>query len=379
MLNKNEMRVLEIIERDPFISQQNIADELELTRSTVATVISSLTQKKQLLGRAYVVNRSSEVYCIGAMNVDRKFNLMGDMVLQTSNPATSSVNVGGVARNIAENLGRLQSSVSLISLGGHDQDYHFIKRVTEPFVNMQHTLQLNGYATGTYNAIIDHEGEMQMAIADMQINDEMGVEWIAGYQSLLQNARLLVMDLNLPSETVEYVLAIANKFNVPVFIIPVSGPKMNRLPQDLSAVTWLVVNQGESETYFDVTVETEEDYQQLVDRWIEVGVENVVITRGSKGSIYGNAEGDRQLFMPPAVDQVVDVTGAGDAYAAGIIYGHLQGKTPVESIHLGMANSYHTIQVFDTVRTDLTVDNLIKESKLLFKKGKNINESISID
>ena len=45
VLNKNEVRVLDIIEQDPFISQQSIADELGLTRSTVATIISGLTQK----------------------------------------------------------------------------------------------------------------------------------------------------------------------------------------------------------------------------------------------------------------------------------------------------------------------------------------------
>ena len=128
MLNKNEKRVLEIIENDPFISQKAIGDKLGLTRSTVATIISSLTSKKYVIGRAYVVNESSGIYCIGAMNVDRKYNLLGHMVLGTSNPAISSVNVGGVARNIAENLGRIQLDVSLISLGGMDQDYQYIKR-----------------------------------------------------------------------------------------------------------------------------------------------------------------------------------------------------------------------------------------------------------
>lgn len=378
MLNKNEKKVLEIIDRDPFISQQKIADELDLTRSTVATIISTLTQKKHLLGRAYVVNQSSEVYCIGAMNVDRKFNLFDDLVQKTSNPATSSVNVGGVARNIAENLGRLESGVSLISLGGHDQDFQSIKRETEPFVNMQHVSQLNGYSTGTYNAIIDHHGEMQMAIADMQIYDEMDTEWIALYQNILQEARLIVIDLNLPLETVEYILALAGSFNIPVFVVPVSGPKMNRLPKDLSSVTWLVVNQDESETFFDVTVETDADFEQLVDRWMDVGVEHLVITRGSKGSIYGNNKGERYLFEPPVVENVLDVTGAGDAYASGIIYGYLNGMDAIDSIYLGMTNSFHTIQIGETVRADLTNDSLLKEAKILFKR-RNSNESISIN
>lgn len=370
-MNKNEIKVLGIIEENPFVSQKSIADELDLTRSTVATVISSLTQKKQLLGRAYVVNRSSGIYCIGAMNVDRKFNLLDEMVVQTSNPATSSVNVGGVGRNIAENLGRLQLDVSLISLGGHDQDFHFIKRETEPFVNMQHATRKNGFATGTYNAIIDPEGEMQMAIADMQIYDEMNVEWMSTYQNVLQGARLIVLDLNLPRATVEYILTIARQFEIEVFVIPVSGPKMNRLPQDLRGITWLIVNEDESETYFDVAVNDEVDFEQLVDRWLEAGVEHVVITRGSKGSIYGDQSGKRQSFSPPKAEQVIDVTGAGDAYASGIIYGYLNDFTPEESIYFGMSNSYHTIQSPNTVREDLTHNHLINQTNELFKKEKN--------
>lgn len=370
MLNRNEERILEIIENDPFISQKAIADEVNLTRSTVATIISSLTQKKYLLGRAYIVNHSKEVYCIGAMNVDRKFHLQGDMVLKTSNPATSSVSVGGVVRNIAENLGRLDLDVSLISIGGHDQDFHFIKSETEPFVNMQNVTQRNGFATGMYNAVIDTHGEMQLAIADMQINEEMDVDWISQYQNLLQEASLLVVDLNLPRETVEYILDLARRYKIEVFIIPVSGPKMNRLPENLEGVTWIIVNQEESEAYFDTKVSNEKDFLLLVDRWLDAEVENVVVTRGSKTSVYGNKEGVRETFQPPQPENVVDVTGAADAYASGIIYGHMNGLTPKESIQLGLANSYHTIQTSQTIRMDLTNSKLNAEAVALFKKEK---------
>lgn len=371
MLNKNEQRVLTIIENNPFISQKRIGEELELTRSTVATIISSLTQKKFLLGRAYVVNQSSGIYCIGAMNVDRKYNLLENMVLGTSNPAISSVNVGGVARNIAENLGRKQLDVSLISLGGHDQDFHFIKQETESYVNMQHVMQKNGFSTGAYNAILDSHGEMQLALADMQIYDEMKIEWIATYESILSEARLIILDLNLTYETVEYILSLARQFGIEVFVIPVSGPKMSRLPKNLEGVTWLIVNQDESETFFDVKVEDEEDFTELVNRWLDIGVENVVITRGADGSIYGNKEGIRHTFIPPVVEDVVDVTGAGDAYAAGIIYGHLKGFEPQESIRFGMSNSYHTIQSPYTVRVDLTEEKLLEQTNNLFQKEKN--------
>lgn len=370
LLNTNEQRVLEYIQENPFITQNEIAEAMNISRSTVASTIASLTQKNYLLGRAYIINEESKVYCIGAMNVDRKYYLENELVLGTSNPVTSSVSVGGVARNIAENLGRLEADVSLISLGGHDQDFQIVKKETEAYVNMQNVMQKNGVATGAYNAILDPQGEMQMAIADMQIYEEMTGEWISSYFNQLREAELLVLDLNLPYEVVEYILSIARKFDVDLFVIPVSGPKMNRLPTDLSGVTWLIVNQDESETFFDVTCEDDADFERLADRWLDLGVENIVITRGSKASIYGNKEGKRHAFTPPAVEQVVDVTGAGDSYASGIIYGYLQKLEPIEAIHLGMTNSYYTIQSSKTVRTELSPEKLNEEKNNLFTKEK---------
>lgn len=373
LLSKNEKKVLEMIEENPLVTQMEMADAIGISRSTIATVISALTQKKYLLGRAYLVNRSNGVFCIGAMNVDRKYTLQKDIMYQTSNPVTSSSSVGGVARNIAENLGRLQIDTSLISLGGFDQDFQYIKKETEPFVNMQHVTQKTEATTGAYSAILDGHGEMELAIADMQIHDEMHLEWIKAYQNVLSQARLIVLDLNLPQETVAYVLSLAQQYEIELFIIPVSGPKMNRLPQDLFGVTWLIVNQDESETFFEEKVENDGDFERLADQWLALGVKNVVVTRGSKSSIYGNQNGKRQSFQPPKVEEVVDVTGAGDAYASGVIYGHLKGFAPEESIHLGMANSYATIQSTHTVQADLTAKKLQKKANILFKKEQNLS------
>lgn len=367
-MSPKEKKVLEIIEKNPFISQKNIAEELNLTRSTVATVISSLTNKKHLLGRAYIVNQSKKIYCIGAMSVDRKFNLTDKMLMKTSNPAVSNVNIGGVVRNIAENLGRLDYGVSLFSLAGLDEDYNIIKTATEPYMNMQHVSQISGFATGMYNAILDSSGEMQLAIADMEINEEMTRAWIKQYENILIQAELIVLDLNLPHETVDYLINLARTHQLALFVIPVSGPKMKRLPKDLTGLTWLIVNQDESESYFDLKVEKEEDFYELVDHWLSTGLENVVITRGVKASAYGNNKGERLTLQPPKVEKVVDVTGAGDGYSAGVIMGHLEGLSPKESIQLGMTNSYHIIQGENNVRHELSKEQLMKEKNQLFEK-----------
>ncbi len=344
-MNKNEKRVLEIIKEDPYISQKEIGEKLNLTRSTIATIISSMTQKNIIKGRAYVLNENQgDIFVIGGMNLDRKFILNDNLVMYTSNPATSETFVGGVGRNIGENLGRLGHKVSLVSIAGFDHVYDFIKNNTGPYVDFSNVKQVENYSTGTYSAVLDSSGEMVLAIADMSIYDKMDLDFIQSYNSILKKARLIVIDLNLPKETVSYLLEFCRINDIPLIVIPVSGPKINRLPKNIQGVSFLVVNQDESEAFFETTVKTEEDFNNLADMWVKAGAAEVVITRGKNSSIYKNKDGIKKNFHPPITDDVVDVTGAGDSYSSGLIHGILEGYNFDEAIELAMTNSYYTIQ-----------------------------------
>lgn len=370
LLNENEQRVLEIIKKTPFITQNEIGNSLGLSRSTVATIISSLVDKKIILGRSYVLNdETSSVFCIGGINVDRKYNLIEDLILGTSNPAHSQVYVGGVGRNVAENLGKLGHKPQMISVGGFDQDFEFIKKESQDFINFHHVKQLHNYSTGSYSAVLDKNGEMQFALSVMEVLDEMDLKFISSFKTILEDAKLIAVDLNLPRETVEFLIHFAKERSMDLVIIPVSSPKMKNLPKDLKGVSWIIANQDESEAYFNIKVKNDNDFNDLVERWIESGVENAIITRGSKYSLYGNAFGKRLKFSPPRTDNIVDVTGAGDSYSAGIIHGHLMGYPPEETIELAMTNAFYTIQTNSTVREDLNRKKLEDQRNILIEKG----------
>lgn len=371
MLSPNEQKVLQMIQQNPYRSQQEIADLLEMNRSTVANVISSLMQKRELIGRAYVVNNKSCVYCIGGMNVDRKFQLLGNMQLKTSNPTKSTFSVGGVVRNVAENLGRLGVDVQLLSVAGMDQDFEWIKQQSQTYVNMQNVTQFADETTSTYSAVLDESGEMQLAMADMAICDRMDLAWIQTFSTSLKQARYIVMDLNVPLETCQYVISLAEQYQIPLAIIPVSAPKMSHLPKQLKGVEWLIVNEDESEAYFNQKIENEDDVIRVAEQWLETGVQQVVMTRGSRKSFYCSQSGEQQWLQPPHTDQVVDVTGAGDSFSAGLIYATLETVPAVTAIQYGMANAYHTIQVKETVRLDLTADLLKQNVQALFKERRN--------
>ncbi|MFA9493390.1 carbohydrate kinase [Streptococcus sp. E17BB] len=369
MLTTNEQRILALLEQDPFLSQQEIADHLGLNRSTVAGLISNLMAKKYLLGRAYVLNHATEVICIGGMNMDRKYVLGDNWQPKTSNPVMASMSVGGVARNIAENLGRLGQAVSLLSVAGRDHDYDWIRTQTESYVNLQQVTQIEGQTTSSYTAILDSQGDMQLGLADMAICDQMTPDWLYRHRSWLAQARLLVVDLNLPLETVTATIELAKQQEQELVVIPVSSPKMTHLPQDLTGVTWLVVNQDESEAYFGCQVASEEDVTALAEKWLSRGLEHVLMTRGSQASYYANQSGERQYIQPPRVEKVVDVTGAGDSFSAGLIHGLLEGKSAIEAIAYGLTNAYHTIQTDATVRVDLSAQLLEQNYQQLKEKG----------
>lgn len=359
-LNGNEQAVLELIRKDPYVSQQELAAAVGLSRPSIANIISGLMRKGIIFGRAYVLNESEPVICIGGANVDQKFYIKNKAQLGTSNPVNVSQTVGGVARNIAENLGRLGMDVSLISASGADKDWAVIEEASGRYMKLDLVTQFPGSATGSYTAVLDTEGEMVIALANMEIYDAITPEFLQQYENLLSRAKSIVVDLNCPKESVHYLCETARKYGVPIILIPVSGPKMARLPEELEGVTWLITNRDESEAYLQREILNEADWREAVAEWLARGVENVVITNGKEGSMIGNKE--EGIFHIPAylTEEVADVTGAGDAFSSAVIYSWLEGKSLIEIAKAGSVNAVKTLQSPYTVRQDLSAEQLQK-------------------
>ncbi|ALA69005.1 hypothetical protein GT50_01570 [Geobacillus stearothermophilus 10] len=115
------------------------------------------------------MRQAASIACIGGANVDRKARLLTPFRLGTSHPVTTTQTAGGVARNIAENLGRLAQPVSLVSTVGDDRDGQWLVDVTSRYVNTSFIVRTPKANTGTYTAVLDERGEMVLALADMAI------------------------------------------------------------------------------------------------------------------------------------------------------------------------------------------------------------------
>ena len=154
-----------------------------------------------------------------------------------------------MARNIAENLARLATPVSLITVIGDDSSGKALLDHAEAAgIDTRGTLRLQGICTGTYTAVLDEHGEMMLALADMALYDSLTPEFLATRQPQRTVGALTVADMNLPKETLRGLLEDAQRDAIPLVIVAVSQPKMARLPQDLHGLRLLILNQGELET-----------------------------------------------------------------------------------------------------------------------------------
>ncbi|QUW21461.1 carbohydrate kinase family protein [Sporosarcina sp. Marseille-Q4063] len=294
------------------------------------------------------------IICIGGANVDRKLYAKHEIANGTSNPVKSSRTIGGVARNIAENLGRLGEEVAFISVRGSDSEWREIYDASSPYMNLEHVAEIKNSSTGSYTAVLDRNGDLSIALADMDIFEEITPALLEINSGLLKTAKCIVVDLNCPGETITYLCSFASDNDIPLIIIPVSSPKMERLPKDLSAVSWLIVNKDETETFLDISLDDDKDWEDSVEKWLALGVKNVIVTNGSKGVIAGSQDNGIRYYPAIETPIVVDVTGAGDSFCSGVIYSWLQNKELDYIIQSGLVNSHKTILSEHTVRQELS-------------------------
>lgn len=368
LMNNNEREVLKRIQENPFISQQELAQSIGLSRPAVANIISGLIRKEYVLGKAYVLNEDYPLVCIGAANLDRKFYVHSELQLETSNPVTSTRSIGGVARNIAENLGRMGETVAFLSTSGNDSEWDMIHKLSSPFMNLDHVQQVENANTGSYTALIDNEGNMKYGLADMKVYEYITPEFLIKRTHLLIKAKCIVVDLNLSKNAIDFLCAYSEKHNINLVVIPVSSPKMKNMPDSLHAIDWLIINRDETETYLKMKINNTNDLKIAAKRWNDLGVSNVIITNGVNELIYRNS--NKEIIKPimPS-DKVVDVTGAGDSFSSAVVFSWLNDLDIVSILEAGIINARKTIETNYTVRQNLDKKQLFRDLEE-YKNGK---------
>lgn len=349
MTNK-ETEIFDALTHNPYLSQQELADMTGLSRSTVANILSDLNTRGYIIGKPYEINTKKIITCVGGANVDYKMAVLEKLVKETSNPVIKTSSLGGVIRNVAENLARLGEDVSLMSKVGNDLDGARIVKEASAIMHVYAVDRDPKYATGSYTAILDETGELFIGLSDMQICEDMDRDWILKHKPHITLSDIVVSDTNVKKSALETIMEFT--LNKKFIIIGVSVSKVKNIPDNLDGVYLAILNKDEAYEYSDS--KEQDTFEKVCERLRKKGLKRCIITVGDKGSIFYDEDGSVVSVPTDKVEHIEDVTGAGDAFSAGVIYALSNGKTIEKACQYGMKMAVFNLQSKESVRRDVS-------------------------
>ncbi len=303
-----------------------------------------------------------DVTVVGGANVDIGGKPDKQLIMRDSNPGTVQTSLGGVGRNIAHNLALLGNSVRFISAIGEDAHARqILEGCRELMIDTDSCLRTEEAPTSTYIYITNQKGDMEAAISDMRIAEYLTPEFIQSKMDVIHQSSLLVIDTNLPEETVH---TLAKRTRLPVFAETVSRAKAEKLRAVLPYLHAITPNALEAEILSGrkVNPDKESSVAKAADVLLARGVRQVVITLGERGAYF--ADGESRGFVRSIPCNPVSVNGAGDALIAGLVTGFLKQLPLSESVRLGAAAAAFTLEATAANYPELTLQKVAERANV---------------
>jgi len=252
---------------------------------------------------------------VGAANIDIITKSKAKVIPGDSNPAEVSLKAGGVARNIAAMLALHGEEVSLITAIGNDPFGSLLRdSCTDIGINTDAWIVKRGTSTGVYLAALENDGELYAAFNAMTAPESIRTGEISKHRELIKQADLLLLDLNLTEKILNAVIDLRDSRTIMVDAVSVS--KVPRIAGMLEKIDILKLNRVEAEALTGITLDTKERVKQACYIIVNQGVKRVFVTMGMAGVCAADKHGT--IFVPAMPIAVKNVSGAGDAFSAGV-------------------------------------------------------------
>ncbi len=280
-----------------------------------------------------------------------------DVVFYDSTPSRIYTTCGGSGRNAAENMARLGLRTNIISAFGTDE---FSKTLIESCHKVGMDTRFCHISKGDraclYLALLDSEGELMLAASDLSVLEAFPLKLLSQAKDYINNHSLTFVDTNLSEEALLTVARISDR---DIFADTVSVAKAPRLKKILPRLTILKTNRRELSALAEIDIENDQDILRAAKIILAHGTKQLYVTLGEKGSCFIDSDGQVQWMRAFPVD-VLNVTGAGDAFCGGIAYGFLHKLPPADILQLGTAMSHIALSSFDSVNVEVSEDRMLK-------------------
>jgi sugar/nucleoside kinase (ribokinase family) len=274
-----------------------------------------------------------------------------------SNPGKVRTSFGGVCRNIAECMARVDVNTKFISVLGDDEaGLRMMDHSKVMNYDMSESLIVKGGSTPTYMAILDEQGEMVSAVVDMKIIDAFTTDFIDSKADIIKNSEYMILDSDRP-DIVEYIIKTFSG-DTKFILDPVSAAKAELVKHLIKYFHTIKPNRYEAEIMCGFKIHNDEDLRRAGKYFKDLGIENVFITLDEDGIYYNNGVQEGKLKANDSV--VVNVTGAGDSFVAGIASGYMNNVNIVDTVKYAMSMSTITISTEETIHPEMS-NELVKE------------------
>ncbi|MBR4459315.1 MAG: carbohydrate kinase family protein [Clostridia bacterium] len=258
---------------------------------------------------------------------------------------------GGVSRNVAEDIANVElrpTFVSVVDESGTGADV--IDKLRRHKVNTDYIIRRPD-GMGTWLAVFDNGGDVIASISKrpdlgalLEVLDRDG-------DRLVSEADSVVVEIDIEVPLLKRIFALAGKHHKNVYAV-VSNMSIAMERRDLLQQTSCIVCNAQeagmlfSEDYSDVPAESLQ--HMLVDRLVRAGIPRMVVTLGEAGAVYAEIDG-MSGFCPAQKVDVIDTTGAGDAFFSGVTIGLTYGKSLAEACEIGTRLAISVISTKESV------------------------------
>jgi pseudouridine kinase len=303
--------------------------------------------------------RNGPALIIGAGGLDVIAQLDSDLEPGVSNPAKIRASFGGVARNVAENLARLGQEVTLITVAGEDPTGEEMLVYTKAAgVDISAVIRTGKLPTGFYMGLLNKKGQLETAVDDMRIISLLTPGALEKRAELFEAATVLFLDMNLPEDTLEAAINLAQEVGLPICADPTSATLAIKLIPYLPQLALITPNSREAGilTGSEFAPSDRQASLAAARHLVSLGVGITLISMSKFGACYATSETNGQI--PAIRTKIIDPTGGGDALAAAVIFALLNEIPLDDAIQLGVSAASLTLRYPGTVLPDLSLQKL---------------------
>lgn len=246
---------------------------------------------------------------------------------------------GGKGANQAVAAAKLGAPVMMTEVGDDVFAENTISNFQQYGINTEYVEKVTGVSSGVAPIFVDKSSQNRILIIK-GANSHLKPADIDRAAHKLQQCKLIVLQLEIPLETVYYAIDFANKHNIPVILNP--APASKELDINYACkCDFFMPNETELEILTGLPVQTMEQIRTAANTLLEKGLKNLIVTLGEKGSLW--LRGDEATLIPPHKVNAIDTSGAGDAFIGCFSHYYIQTQDVIESMKMASLFAAYSI------------------------------------